>query len=302
MIVDVHTHPARADALPEVFFDGWADNIRRLLPPELTERQRARVADRFRLSRDDPDGDLQVAEMDAAGIDVACLLLIDFGMAFPGEVATLESLYADIRRRSARHPGRFLPFAGVDPRRGTHGVRLFEQALVDWGFLGLKLYPPCGFSPSDPSLFPCYELCAAHRVPVITHTGPTSPRLSFRYTHPREIDEAARLFPGVNFILAHGAVVHRDDAALLAEYRPNVYLDTAGFQTPLGRGEWAASLAYFKGRGILRKILFGSDWPIHYSYGQAGEWLARLGGDGPLDERELRWFYQDNPLEVLRLS
>lgn len=304
MIIDFHTHLASPVVLPGVFFDGWADNIRRLLPPNVPPAHRSRIEESFRLSVLDPDGDKLVAEMDAAAIDVAVVLLIDYGLAFPGHVPPLEEAFAAHRALLARHPGRFVVFAGVDPRRGQSGVDLFERSLVDWGFRGLKLYPPCGFSPSDPMLDTFYELCAQHHVPVLTHTGPTSPRLSFRHTHPTDIEDAAHRFPGVDFVLGHGSVVHRDEAALLAEYRPNVYLDTAGFQVVHRRGEWAETLGFFKRRGLLRKLVFGTDWPIHSQYGPNETWLPRLScaPDGPLNAMELGWVLEHNAREILKLS
>jgi uncharacterized protein len=107
-----------------------------------------------------------------------------------------------------RHAGRFAAFAGVDPRWGADGVTLFERAVTDWGFSGFKIYPPCGYTASDPALFPFYEICAARRQPVMVHTGPTSPALSFHESRPFGCDIAAKQFPGATFILAQG-VRHR---------------------------------------------------------------------------------------------
>lgn len=304
MIIDCHTHLATPAVLPTIFFDGWADNIRRLLPPKLPRAHVARIEQGFRLALEDPDADRLVADMDAAGIDVAVLHIIDFGLAFDGQVPPLEEVFQAHRRVVARHPGRFRVFAGIDPRRGRAGVELFERALVEWGFTGLKLYPPCGFSPSDPALDPLYDLCAQHGVPVLTHTGPTTPRLSFRYTHPSELDDAARRFPNVDFVLGHGSVVHRDDAALLAEFRPNIYLDTAGFQVVDRQGEWLSSLAFFKRRGLLRKLLFGTDWPIHNQMATMAASRERLSSpsDGALTPMELQWVVEANAREVLKIE
>ena len=298
MIIDVHTHLAAPSALPDPFFEGWGDNIRRLLPPGLPERQQARVAARFGLGRPDPDGDHHVAEMDAAGIAVSVCLIIDFGFAFPEQSPPLEEVYALHHALTQRHPGRFVVFAGVDPRRGRAGLELFERSITEWGFKGLKLYPPCGYSPCDPSLDPFYDLCGQHHVPVLTHTGPTTPKLSFKHTRPTEVENAAHRFPNVNFILAHGAVVHREEAVLLAEYRPNVYVDMAGFQLASRRGEWADTLALYKRRGLLRKLLFGTDWPLHKQYGTLESWVGQLR-DGPLTEMELGWVLEENARDIL---
>lgn len=304
MRIDFHTHLATLDALPDIFFDGWRDNIRRLMPPDVPKIVRERVPARFGLGPEDPLGDRHVAEMDAAGVGLAVSLIIDFGLAFPGQVPELTELFAAHRAMAARHPGRFLVFAGVDPRRGAEGLELFERSLVEWGFRGLKLYPPCGFSPSDRRLDPFYALCAEHRAPVVIHTGPTTPKLSFAHTHPSDVDDAAWRFPGVDFVLAHGTVVHTEAASLLAEYRPNVYLDTSGFQSEHRRGRWGETLGRLKERGLLRKVLYGTDCPVHRQYGPQSTWIERVGGgeDGPLTPAEVRWILEDNPREILGLE
>lgn len=306
MIIDCHTHLAAASTLPDPFFEGWGDNIKRLLPPEVPERHKAKIAARFRLDRPDPTGDLHVAEMTAAGIDLSVSLVIDFGLAFPEHSPPLEDLYAQHRAVAARHPGRFAVFAGVDPRRGRAGLELFERSLTEWGFKGLKLYPPCGFSPSDPALDPFYDLCAQHGVPVLTHTGPTTPRLPFTHTRPTDVEAAAFRWPNVDFVLAHGAVVHGEDAALLAEFRPNVYVDMAGFQLASRRGELVAVLALYKRRGLLRKLLLGTDHPIHRQYGSLASWVEQLRTqasslDSPLTSAELSWVLGENARQLLRI-
>ena len=303
MILDIHTHLGAARCFPEPFYAGWRANIERLLPAGLRPEHRRKVAARFRLDRDDPFADLHVEEMNAAGVDASVLLLIDFGVAWPEGFPTIEEVYAMTRAAAAKHPGRLLPFAGIDPRRGRHGLDLVDRALREWGFRGLKLYPPCGFSPSDRSLDPFYDLCAHHGLPVLTHTGPTTPALPFRHTRPEDVDDAARRFPGVNFILAHGACVHHEEAALLAEFRPNVYVDTAGFQLSARRGEWAGVLALYKRRGILRKLLFGTDWPLHRQHGSLGDCLRVLRPpEARLSDAEASCVLFENARELLRIQ
>jgi predicted TIM-barrel fold metal-dependent hydrolase len=146
------------------------------------------------------------------------------------------------------------------------------------GFAGLKLYPPCGFSPSDPRLDPYYEICAAHGLPVLTHTGPTSSVLPFKYAHPLEVDEAACRFPKVNFILAHGAVMWDDEAARIAEHRPNVYLDLSGFQSELKDNVIDEILKRHLRRRLSSRLLFGTDWPMHRFFGGQKAWVDALAG------------------------
>jgi uncharacterized protein len=184
-----------------------------------------------------------------------------------------------------RHPDRFEVFGGVDPRWGKDGLALFERSLAEFRFSGFKVYPPCGFSPSDPSLFPFYELCAHYHVPVLLHTGPTSPVLDFSISSPFLIDEAARLFPTVNFILAHGAVSFVEECVMLCRFRPNVYLDISGYEATLGYDPSASAVKHVLSLGITHKVLFGTDFPVFRLQGEQKDFLEPLlGENGALSE------------------
>jgi predicted TIM-barrel fold metal-dependent hydrolase len=177
-----------------------------------------------------------------------------------------------------RYPDKFYVFAGVDPRWGVDGIQLFEKAVYGYGFHGLKLYPPCGYSPSDPALYPYYEICAHRGLPVLTHTGATSPALGFETARPIFVDQAALDFPGVNFILAHGSINYVEECTMLCAFRPNIYLDISGFEmTPV---EHLNPLLY---RGINHKIIFGTDWPVFRMQGSQKSFVEKLlDEDGPM--------------------
>ncbi|MNG07270.1 Amidohydrolase [compost metagenome] len=125
-------------------------------------------------------------------------------------------------------------------------------------------------------MFPYYELCEAYRLPVLTHIGPTIASLSYKYSQPIEIDEAARMFPRVNFIMGHAGVTHFEESSYIAQYRPNVYLDLSGFQGELKHGRLQQIMRYNIARGLSRKILFGTDWPIHRFFGTQKKWVETI--------------------------
>ncbi len=254
-MIDCHVHVASRSVLPDFFFDGWAENLERRYPRRERAVRRPAIDGLLRRITDDPSCTQLLAEMDDAGIEKSVLLAIDFGEPFPLPHALHRQLVMN-------HPGRFLWMAGLDPRRGAAAVGELERALGD-GACGVKLYPPCGFSPADPALAPCYELCASRGVPVITHVGPSTPRLASHYAAPSEVERAAHAFPRVDFILAHAAFTLHEESALLAEYRPNIYLETSGFQNAASRGELEGILGSHRRRGLARKLVFGTDWPIH---------------------------------------
>ena len=279
MIFDCHAHLASSAVLPKQFFDGWCATIKRSLPHEVSREQEQGLDRLFEQLRDDEGAEVLCRQMDDAGIDRAVLLVIDFGLVFGEEEMTLEEIHLE-HRRIVAGDDRFCAFAGVDPRRGREGVELFEKAIYEWGFRGLKLYPPCGFSPSDSSLFPYYEICSAERIPVLTHTGPTSSALAFAPAHPMEVDRAAQQFPAVDFILGHGAIFWHRDASMLAEYRPNIYLDLSGFQAELNKNHFRQIIEWHVSRGLARRILFGTDWPIHRFWGQQSKWVETIRDTG----------------------
>ncbi|MFO0562390.1 MAG: amidohydrolase family protein [Polyangiales bacterium] len=258
-IIDAHCHVPSSRFIPRAFVEGAVRSQAAVLEAVGLRPSLSRMVDAQLAQLDDHQADGLVAAMDDAGIDHAFLLCPDFTYALgePGRgIAEMLEAHAAIARR---HPGRFSWFAGVDPRWGRDGVALFERCLRDLGAAGLKLYPPCGYSPSARALDPYYELCAAYGAPVMVHTGPTSAALGFAEAHPLQVDDAARRFPTVSFILAHAPVASGDVHVYLARFRANVYYDLSGFQSLLGDG---AELCRLVPPALAHKALFGTDWPV----------------------------------------
>jgi predicted TIM-barrel fold metal-dependent hydrolase len=260
----------------------------------------------FKSKMQDPLCDGLVAEMAEAGIRKSVLLVADFSYALRDCKLTIEESFYKHREVLLRHPGKFEVFGGVDPRWGKDGLALFERSLADFGFRGFKIYPPCGFSPSDPALFPYYELCAQYQVPVLVHIGPTAPVLDFSVSSPFLIDTAARLFPSVNFILAHGAVSFVEECAMLCRFRPNVYLDISGYQATLGFDPSAGAVKNIISIGINHKVLFGTDWPVFRLQGkQKGFVDVLIKENGPLtdlNEREKSLVLHQNVERLLETA
>jgi uncharacterized protein len=279
-VVDAHSHIASLDFIPLPFIEGVARNIASSLAARGMGIPAARLVDRFVGSLQDADGRQHLAEMEAAGISRSILLIADFTWIYKESPLTIEEVFLAHRDLAARHPDRFQVFGGIDPRWGRDGIDLFERSVAEWGFTGLKLYPPCGYSPSDERLFPLYEICAQRRLPVLIHIGPTSPALSFAFSSPFHVDEAALRFPAVNFILAHGAVHHVEETVMLCEYRPNVYMDLSGLQGKLAVERETGHYRHVFRRGLNHKILFGTDWPLFRLQGNQKDFLSELLGEG----------------------
>jgi predicted TIM-barrel fold metal-dependent hydrolase len=275
MIIDCHCHIASEKVLPSKFFDGWSETISANLGYTTKSDQEVRVKALLRELNEDPQCTKLLKEMDTAGIDLAVLLVIDFGIAFANLKLTIEELHLE-HRKIIESSNRFIAFSSVDPRRGKDGLALFERAVTDWGFKGLKVYSPCGFSPSDKRMFPFYEICSQKGLPVLTHVGPSSSALSFKRSNPMGVDDAALNFPGVNFILGHAGVTLYREAGLLAQYRPNLYLDLSGFQGELNHDEFQKILKWHIARNLGKRLLFGTDWPIHRLWGSQVKWVDEI--------------------------
>ncbi|MDM0116488.1 amidohydrolase family protein [Variovorax sp. J22R133] len=301
-IVDAHCHIASTRFIPPAFFEGLCRNVEARLAATGVKKSINELLDAYLRMSQDHEGDVLVAEMDSAGIDQAVLLLPDFTFAMRSELS-IEEMFVAHHAILQRHAGRFFVFAGVDPRWGRDALTLFERGVTEFGFKGLKLYPPCGYSPSCEQLYPFYELCQAHGLPVLLHIGPTSPSLAFSYSHPDLLDQAALDFPGVNFILAHGAIHHVQACASLCAFRPNVYLDISAFLGSTHPGGWQAGLAELFRLNINHKILFGTDWPVfRYSGGHRKVMEMFVGPKGPLagiSQHQRSWLMSRNALRLL---
>jgi predicted TIM-barrel fold metal-dependent hydrolase len=289
-IVDAHCHIASEEHTPISFIEASVGNMVTALSAQGVPVAPRKLLKMFLSKMQDPWGDALVAEMEQAGISRSVLLIPDFTWALKDCKLTIAESFARHREVLLRHPGKFEVFGGVDPRWGNDGLDLFERSLQEFGFSGFKLYPPCGYSPSDPALFPFYEICAHHRVPVLLHVGPTSPVLDFTVSSPFLVDTAARLFPSVNFILAHGAVSFVEECVMLCRFRPNVYLDISGFQACLGYDPAASPVKNVVSLGINHKILFGTDFPVFRLQGEQKDFVqvvtAENGALAELNERE----------------
>lgn len=260
-VIDGHCHVASTRFIPRQFLN----DVATAMAVKMASYGRPVNIDQLRqlMYRQNSDhlADELLAEMDSADIAKTILLVPDFSFAMNCDL-TLEEMAMEHRSIQNRHPGRFMVFMGVDPRRGESGCKVFEEQVTSLGVQGLKLYPPCGYSPSSESLFPYYEICEHYGLPVLLHTGPTARSLDFGFSRPELIDEASRRFPGVNFILAHGGVSYVDVCVNYAKYRENIYLDIGGFTGGVYYDGWQSHLQRLFRLGVNHKIIFGSDWPI----------------------------------------
>ena len=297
-IIDGHAHVASTDFIPRSFIEGAVENMRLALSAQGINPPKGKLLDLYLEKLQDHGCELLLAEMAQAGIEKTVLLLPDFTYALRDCQLTIAEMIERHRLLLERWPDALRVFVGVDPRWGPDGVALFERAVDSYGFHGLKLYPPCGYSPGERSLYPFYEICAERGLPVVVHVGGTSPALGFDTSRPVLLDPAARDFPGVNFILAHGSSAYVEECVMMCAFRPNVFLDVSAYQSsPVER------LRDVFTRGIGHKIIFGSDWPVFRLQGNQKSFVdALLSETGPLRDlraRDLAAFFRGNVERLL---
>lgn len=257
MIIDIHSHLAYYHIYPDRFlldmFVGMNDNekekLKKILP----------------LFLKDKDGSFFLQQMDEAQIEKTVLLIIDAGMGLNEATLSIDEIYDLHYSILKKNPDRFVVFGGIDPRRGQHGLELFTKGVFDYGFKGLKLYPPLGYAMDDERLFPFYEICNKNSLPVLLHTGPSLLYLKNEFADPLSIAEIAKKYPNINFILAHAGHNLTPRLHKLVVNTKNIYVDIAAFQSKYFNINYedfsSPIMQIFKGE-LNKKVLFGTDWPL----------------------------------------
>lgn len=246
MIVDFHAHLMSEEAESPEFWEGWV-RLGAALSGRPAERVRSRVKELW-----DPSGEKLLHEMDEAGIDKTVFMSV-------GE-AEVEL----VRKAVKAHPDRFLAFMNVDPRK-PGAVSLLGKSVKEWGMKGLKLHPPeHQFYPNDSGVYPLYQKALELGIPVAIHTGAETPPRRSKYARPEYVDDVAVDFPDLTIIMAHAGLLWWWEAISVAAFKPNVYLDLAGWQPRLRRRplEFYSALRTILNLVGHSRILFGSDWPV----------------------------------------
>lgn len=250
LVIDAHTHWRRDPGFVSVRFisrtrSGRVDTAELFARPDVQARY-------F-----DEDGSKMIAMMEQTGVDMVMTCPVDYGLALGEADMPIEEINACYPRLMARWPGRFIYYAGVDPRR-PNAAALFKKALTEWGAQGLKMMPAAGFFPNDEICRPLYDLAMEYDVPVIFHTGP-NPLMKSRNGHPFYIDDLAADYPDLKIVLGHVAGEWWRDAMMVIRTKRNCYGELAGWQ----RNFTNHPEQFFKDLGELRDVV-GAD---HIMYG-----------------------------------
>jgi predicted TIM-barrel fold metal-dependent hydrolase len=145
------------------------------------------------------EGSMQkmIQEMDEAGVATGVTLgRHRAGTEIPNEV---------LLRLTREYPGRFVALGSVDVLDTQHGIAMIDKAVGEYGFPGISLdLSVLGIRVDDKRIYPVYEHCAKHGC-CIAITLSMLGAQEFELIDPADLDRAAREFPKVNFVSAHGS-------------------------------------------------------------------------------------------------
>lgn len=198
-----------------------------------------------------------IGQMDEAGIETSVLFAVDAPLLTAG-----NNFVTDI---CSSHPGRFIGFASVNPKR-TDAMKVIKYAIDKQGMKGLKFHPPLqDFYPNDTSIWPIYKTADEYNIPVVFHVGstPFGNLVKLNQADPLLVDDIANEFPGLKIILTHLGTLWHNESFMIAEKHPNVYIDTAAYPYEIEE--------LLTEKLIMRvgptKFLFGTDFPMPYEGG-----------------------------------
>lgn len=276
LIVDAHYHymrlPADENAARTMIEGLLEDGERAGIKKSVDE-----VMPLYRDYMDDVECDKLVKRMDESGIDVTAVLMmdnVDFG--FDNErVMRVNELCS---KAAAKHPGRLIALASVDPRR-PDAPALFRRCIEEFNMKGLKWHPDNGYYPNSEEAYAVLEVANELGVPLLTHCAPLAGSRA-KYAHPIHLDDVALDFPKVDIIAAHMGNIWWREWAALAQCKKNICGDMAMWQL-LAESKPGLFRRYL--REIVdivgaEQVLFSSDGPVFEPHVPNRRWVGIIKG------------------------
>jgi predicted TIM-barrel fold metal-dependent hydrolase len=227
LIIDVHYHqmgPLPADENVARGFVGWllVDFARLGISKTVDE-----IMPAYRDLWDDAECDKLVGRMEEAGIDVTVINAGD-NIDFWQDDESVLRINEECARAAAKHPGRLIALAGIDPRR-PDAPALFRRCIEEFNMKGLKWHPDIGYYPNSKEAYAVLKVADELGVPLLTHCSPLAGTRA-KYAHPIHLDDIALDFPNMDIIAAHMGLMWWHEWVALAQMKKNICGDLAGWQ------------------------------------------------------------------------
>ncbi len=211
----------------------------------------------------------------------AVALMMDITEGGTADEALFEAQIEDTSRAVLAFPGRLFPFVAVNPMRTSHYKRM-ASALMEKGFVGVKLYPSLGYPLDSDEMGAVFDYCAEHSVPLLQHCNDEGFRFDVKsadYCHPRHWRPILQKHPDLRICFGHFGGVENLAAptirpkswtgqilALMDDFE-RVYADIAYHTVPMQGGRKQDK--YFKNMRTLltnstygSRVLFGTDYHL----------------------------------------
>lgn len=191
--------------------------------------------------------------------------------------------------------GRLIPFASINPFVVTDLVAELERLVNEYGFLGIKVYPPYQHHyPNDARMYPLYAKVQELGLPMLVHTGSSVFKgARIKYGDPLLLDDVAIDFPDLVILMAHsGRPFWYNRAYWMARRHDNVYMEVSGLP---GK----KLIDYFpRLEEIAHKVVYGSDWPGNPDMQRNVIAIQNL----PISDQVKQAILHDNAAKILSLS
>ena len=143
------------------------------------------------------------------------------------------------------------------------GVRAFERAVREDGFVGAHFYPHWfELAPDHARWYPFYAKCVELDVPVQLQVGQSlvyDPARRLRSVgRPITLDNVACDFPELKLVGIHVGIPWTDEMIAMAWKHPNVYIGCDAHSPRY----WPASFVQYINSYGQNKVLFGTDYPV----------------------------------------
>jgi predicted TIM-barrel fold metal-dependent hydrolase len=197
-----------------------------------------------------------VADLDRHGVEYAVITGRDCETTY-GAKCNNDSVIEFVKA----YPKKFFGFVGLDPHKGMKAIAELKAAVLDLKLHGAAVDPYLAqIYANDAKYYPIYAKCCELDVPIVFTTGPATlvPNAIIDHVAPRYIDIVARDFPELKIVISHGGYPWVNEAIIVAERNPNVYIDLSEYEfSPMAEAYVQAANTM-----IPDKILYASAHPF----------------------------------------